>query len=437
VVAVTAPRRRATVAMLVGLLVLGAWRADHSWRELAPDELGPYRGWVGVVDDPQPYDASTRVIVDVAGERFELWARGRALRQRVRRWRAGEWVLVEAERVALRDERARRVAWQHVVGELRLRWASDVRPGGAVDRASNRLRAAIERAAERLPEADGALYRGLVIGDDRDQSPAMLERFRGSGLSHLSAVSGQNVAFVLAAFAPLLRRLPSIARLLVTVALIGWFVALTRFEPSIVRAGAMAALSVTAFTTGRERSPVRLLALAVIALVLVDPLLVHSVGFQLSVGATAGVTTAGPWVAARLAWLGPLATPVGITLGAQLGVVIPSVAVFGRLPLMSVPANVLAVPVAGAVMLYGLPAGLAAGWMQPLAPVLMAPIRVGTRWIDAVAALAVRLEPPGAWPWVGWALLCVVVLVASASAFVRRPRAGKNRDPHDPPPVDR
>ena len=53
--------------------------------------------------------------------------------------------------------------------------------------------------------------------------------------------------------------------------------------------------------------------------------------------------------------------PLGITLGAQVGVVVPSVLVFGRLPLVSVPANLLAVPVAGAVMLYGLPAALVAG----------------------------------------------------------------------------
>ena len=56
-----------------------------------------------------------------------------------------------------------------------------------------------------------------------------------------------------------------------------------------------------------------------------------------------------------------MAAPVGVTLGAQVGVVVPAVLVFGRLPLVSIPANLLAVPVAGFVMLYGLPAGLLAG----------------------------------------------------------------------------
>ena len=70
------------------------------------------------------------------------------------------------------------------------------------------MRALIDRGADELPADQAALTRGLVIGDDRDQPPAMVERFRASGLSHLTAVSGQNVAFVLAAAGPLLRRLP-------------------------------------------------------------------------------------------------------------------------------------------------------------------------------------------------------------------------------------
>ncbi len=225
----------------------------------------------------------------------------------------------------------------------------------------------------------------------------------------MTAVSGQNVAFVLAACGPLLVRMPPLPRWALTVAVIAWFVALTRFEPSILRAGVMAGLSATAYATGRERSPVRILALAVIALVLIDPLLVWSVGFWLSVGATAGVCTVGPWLARRLAMFGPLALPLGITLGAQLGVVIPSVLVFGRLPLVSVVANVLAVPVAGFVMLYGLPAGLVAGSIPALAPAAMLPARIGTRWVDTVARLGARLEPEPPWTWVGWGLVVAVV----------------------------
>lgn len=410
--------------LLIAILLggVGVMRSQAGWVSLAPDRLGPFDGWVRVVDDPQPYPSSTRVIMEIEGERYESWARGRAAQLRTSRWRGGEWVLVSGERVVLGSERADRVAWQHVVGRFDLEWASDVDPGGPIARASNRVRASIERAAKALPGADGALFRGLVIGDDRDQPFEMIQRFRASGLSHLTAVSGQNVAFVLAACGPLLVRMRPFGRWGITLALVAWFVALTRFEPSILRAGVMAGLSATAYATGRERSPQRLLALAVIGLVLVDPLLVWSVGFWLSVGATAGVCTIGPWLATRLTMLGPLALPVGITLGAQVGVVVPSILVFGRLPLVSIPANLLAVPVAGMVMLYGLPAGLLAGWCTPLAPVLMLPARVGTRWVDTVAAVGARLEPSPRVSWAGWLIVALAIAL-----LVLRPHRARER----------
>jgi competence protein ComEC len=90
------------------------------------------------------------------------------------------------------------------------------------------------------------------------------------------------------------------------------------------------------------------------------------------------------------------------------------VLVFGRLPLTSIPANLLAVPVAGAVMLYGMPAGLIAGWVPVLSSPLMFPARVGTRWVDTVARLAAHVEPsPGA-QIVGWVLIVVAVVVLLA-----------------------
>jgi competence protein ComEC len=411
--------------IVVALAVVAAGRGAAAVASLQPDELGAYEGWVTFVDDPRPAGAATRAVVEVAGERFEVWLRGRAIQQRARAWRAGERVTVAGERIALRPERAERVAWQHVVGELRLEWAGDVVTGSPVAQASNRVRELIERGASTMPSADAALLRGLVVGDDRDQPAAMVDRFRASGLSHLTAVSGQNVAFVLAAAGPLLRRARPLARWLATVVLIGWFVALTRFEPSILRAGAMAVLSATAYASGRDRGPARLLAVAVTGLLLLDPLLVRSIGFWLSVGATAGVCIAGPRLARWLTPLGPLATPIAITLGAELGVLVPSLLVFGGVPLVSLPANVLAVPVAGFVMLYGLPAAVVAGAVADGAPwlasLLLLPARVGVRWVDTVALLGERLEPPPPWPWIGWIAVAVATGVIATAARRRPP----------------
>jgi competence protein ComEC len=183
----------------------------------------------------------------------------------------------------------------------------------------------------------------------------------------------------------------------------------------------MAILAATAFVTGRSPRPLRLVALAVVILVLADPLLAWSVGFWLSVGATVGVCVLGPWLAARLpgpAWFG---AALGVTLGAQAGVALPAVLVFHRLPVVSVVANLAAVPVAGFVMLYGLPAGLVAGVLPGgLRSLVMLPAVVGTRWVSIVAQTAASSEPSARWTWLCWALIAAAVAVAVR----RRSRTG-------------
>jgi competence protein ComEC len=91
---------------------------------------------------------------------------------------------------------------------------------------------------------------------------------------------------------------------------------------------------------------------------------------------------------------------------------VPGLLVFGRLRVLGVVANLLAVPVAGMVMLYGLPAGLLVGAVPMLGPVVMFPARVGTKWVDTVAMLGARLEPDPLWSWIGWAVVVLAVLVA-------------------------
>jgi competence protein ComEC len=272
-----------------------------------------------------------------------------------------------------------------------------------------------------LPRTDRSLFLGFVLGDDRSQSAAVVTTFRDSGLAHLTAVSGQNVAFLLLVAGPGLQRLGLRGRWLGTLALIAWFALLTRFEPSVLRASAMAGLAATSVFLARPASSVRLLSLAVTGLLLLDPLLVWSVGWWLSVGATAGIVVlAGP-LAAVLPGPRTLALAVGVTLAAQLGVAPVQLAAFGPLPLASVPANLLAGPVAGPVMVWGLPAGLGAGLAPDwVAHLLHLPTLVGVRWIHLVA----QLGQAAPLPRVGWAVATIAVLAATLVAALAARRGG-------------
>jgi competence protein ComEC len=413
----------AVVCVVVG--VVGAVASQHAWNGAVPRHLGPFAGWSQVVTDPAMYGSGLRLTLEIDGERFDSWVYGGRVDQLSPR-QAGEWVWVSGKRTALTGN-VRRAQVRHVVGQFQLEVATDVLPGHPLAIAGNRVRSALRRGADVSMQPDmAALFTGLVIGDDTRQPPKMIEEFRSSGLSHLTAVSGQNVAFLLAAALPVLRRLRPWWRWAISVGLIAWFMAVTRFEPSVLRAGLMAILAATAFVLGRQPRPVRLLAWTVAVLVVLDPMLAWSVGFWLSVGATGGVCVVGPWLAARIPGAAWWRASLAITLGAQCGVALPSVLVFHRLPLVSVLANLVAVPMAGGVMLYGLPAGLLAGSLpRPLARLVMAPATVGTRWVATVARVAARIEPSGWWTWWCW----LVGLAALALVVGHRSRGQRRRVP--------
>ena len=413
---------RADVAVVAAALaVVGSVASARAWDEAQPDRLGPYVGWVTVATDPRWVLGAVSVVLEVEGERFDAFVYGPPGRRLSMR-RAGERVEVVATRVDLRPQTERRARSRHVVGRLQVERVGAAAAGSPLATGINRLRERLTMAAERsMDPDDAALFTGLVIGDDTRQDPDTLSTFRSAGLSHLTAVSGQNVALVVASAGLVLRRLPAWWRLGATWALIAWFVLLTRAEPSIVRAGVMAGCSAASFTFGRERTPVRMLGLAVLVLVLVDPLLVWSVGFWLSVTATLGVTVAAPWIASRLAGPTWFVGSLSVTLGAQVGVMVPSWLVFGRLPTLGVPANLLAVPAAGAVMSMGVPVALVASVLPArVAGIVMAPAAFATHWVATVAALAAALEPRGAAIVAAWAAQGAVIAVSAIARTRRR-----------------
>lgn len=373
--------------LVVGGFALAAGLGERAVDGLDPVTAGPYAGPVTLLADPSPTPFGTRVDVRVGERRVELEATGGASGT-VNRALAGERLLVTG-RLRPPPPDAPWLVPRHVVGRLDATEAEPLDGGSAPWRAANHVRRVLGRGAAVMPEDARALYGGFVFGDDRGQAPEVVDDFRGAGLTHLLVVSGQNVAFVLVLASPITNRLRLGGRWAATLGIIAAFGVLTRFEPSVLRASAMAALAVTAALAGRPAGTLRILALAVSGLVLVDPLLVRSVGFQLSVAASVGIAVLGPRIVEHLSGPAWWRDALGITLAAQLGVAPVLVPRFGGMPVVSIAANVVAVPVAGLVTTWGLPAGLVAGLGGPtVARAVHLPTGWLIGWVAAVARVA-------------------------------------------------
>ena len=392
-----AVRSRPLLLCAAALLLAGVLGA-RSWAGVEPPPPTRWAGTATLATDPIASGGAVRAQLRLAGGRhvdaLAFGAAGGCLRPRLTGERVEATGTLDAP---ARGSRAR-LAARHVSARLSV---ATCRPAGAGPpwiRAANTLRRTLARGATALPEDRRALWAGLVVGDDRDEPADLTADFQTAGLTHLLAVSGQNVAFALAAAGPLLRRLGLRGRFAAALGVLALFGLAVRWEPSVLRATAMAALALLAGVLGVEASPLRLVALAAAGLILVDPMLVHRLGFQLSVAAVVGMALWTRPLAARLPGPAMLRDAVAASLAAQVATA-PLLLTLGGLSPVSVPANALAVPVAGPVMVWGLTAGLVAGVLGGWpAWLLHLPTRLLLAWLVAVAQGAARLPfaPVGA-----------------------------------------
>ncbi|MEX0990677.1 MAG: DNA internalization-related competence protein ComEC/Rec2 [Actinomycetota bacterium] len=288
---------------------------------------------------------------------------------------------------------------------------------------------------ELFSSKDAGLLLGLALGDTSELQSGTQRDFQATGLTHLLAVSGGNVAMVLVpimALALALRLAPSV-RIGLCIATVVFFVILTGGEPSVLRAGVMAVLVLSGGWLGRRGSSWPILGASVLVLLLLDPFLARSVGFQLSVGATAGIVTFSAALASRMRWLPrPVAAAVATTVSAQIGVAPLLLAYFHWVPVVSILANVIAFPLVEPAMLIG----LAAAMLHPVAPALAAPIatldRALLHVLQGIADLMATAPMPSVTSGGGWRPLVIGTGIILGAVWWLRPRDPRSRVPRVP-----
>ncbi|WAC65702.1 ComEC/Rec2 family competence protein [Agrococcus sp. SL85] len=280
------------------------------------------------------------------------------------------------------------------------------------------LRDGLLAASASLPGGGGELVPGLSIGDTRRLSPGLEAAMLETGLSHLTAVSGANCVIVVGAAFQGMAALgaPRWARVLVAAASLAGFALLVTPEPSVVRAGAMAAIALLGIATGRRTGALALLALAVLVVLAVQPHLATSPGFALSALATCGlVVHAAPIARALARWLPmPLAALIAVPTAAQLWCLPVLVVLDAQVSLVAVLANLLAGPAAPIATIAGLAVCLAA----PLAPGVAAALAwiawVPAAWIAGVAEASRTLPAAQApWPAAPWGAVAAAAVLAA------------------------
>ena len=282
--------------------------------------------------------------------------------------------------------------------------ASVGEPGRIAD-VAEQVRSGLRDAVSGLPLDARGLLPGLVIGDTSRTPQSLTDAMLKTGMTHLSAVSGSNVAVVLVAAMALCRVVGVRRRWRPPVALLllAGFVILARPEPSVLRAAVMGVIGLLGLSTSRRRIGIPALSGAVLVLLCIDPWLSRSFGFALSTLATLGLLLfARPWGAwfarflpRRLKGLG-VAIAIPVAAQAMCGPVV--VLLQGSVTLIGVVANLLAAPLVAPATVLGVSVALVALISHPLAVLLgwlAALPTLGIAWV----ARACAGVPMGTMPW--------------------------------------
>ncbi len=303
-------------------------------------------------------------------------------------------------------------------------------PQGFVDSVRNRAEEALGFG---IPPPQAALARGFVLGQDQAIEPEVTDRFRDSGLAHLLAVSGQNVMLLLLLAWVVLSVLgvPLPFRYPVLAALVCLYVPLAGSGPSIQRAGVMGLAGLAAASAERPLDRVFPVVLAAALTLGLNPFSAGDVGWQLSFAAVVGILALARPISERLfefldgragRFGEPLSLGVSVTVAATLAT-LPLIGFhFGRLPLGTVAANLLALPAVAPSMWLG----MLAATIGQLAPWLALPFNLANSvllafigWIASLFGGAGQVLDTGG----GTATLAGGAVAAAFLAFLilRRP----------------
>lgn len=260
-----------------------------------------------------------------------------------------------------------------------------------------------------------ALLRGMVLGQDHAFGDEQEDAYRRSGLSHLVAASGQNVALV-AAMVIALGALVGVRRswrLAGAIGAIALYVPLAGAGPSIRRAGVMGVLTLLALALGRLADRWWALLLAALITVLVDPFSPEQLGWQLSFAAVVGLLLlveplAG--VARRLGFPGWVGKALAVPIGAGIATAPVLAASVGDVSLTSVAANVIVEPLVAPITWLGMSAAVLGTEARPVSDWAVGAVGPLLDWINGVAVWAAKPQwavvRPGPWR----SLLPLVVL---------------------------
>ncbi|SNX55223.1 DNA internalization-related competence protein ComEC/Rec2 [Thermoanaerobacterium sp. RBIITD] len=205
-----------------------------------------------------------------------------------------------------------------------------------------------------MPQKDAEFVSSVILGEN-DVDEDTLSSFRVTGISHIIAVSGYNfglltvfMVFILGIFHIKRYSTPIVIPILILYTL------LTGSPPSAVRSAIMACMALIAVTIGRYNYPLNSISFAAVLILIINPLMLYDIGFQLSFAATLAILCLYKPIKEKLKLKNEIIRDaISLTVAAQLGTLPITIYVFHNISIISLVPNLIIVPIVSVTVIIG------------------------------------------------------------------------------------
>ena len=208
--------------------------------------------------------------------------------------------------------------------------------------------------ARLFPKDEMGLIIGMMIGETKDISEDVLENFKTTGITHLIAVSGSNVVYVVVLVQFLFKKFfGNRATYFISIFFLILFMLISGASASVCRATLMIILSICADIFFLKSDTFSNILTSAFVLILLNPLVIYDVGFILSFGGTLGIVLLSKDFTRPFKRLGKLNETLSVTCSAQLILAPIMMYYFNTFSILSIVTNIIVVPISGSITILG------------------------------------------------------------------------------------
>lgn len=208
--------------------------------------------------------------------------------------------------------------------------------------------------ARLFPKNEMGLIIGMMIGETKDISEDVLENFKTTGITHLIAVSGSNVVYVVVLVQFLFKKFfGKQATYFISIFFLILFMLISGASASVCRATLMIILSICADVFFLKSDTFSNILTSAFVLILLNPLVIYDVGFILSFGGTLGIVLLSKDFTRLFKRLGKLNETLSLTCSAQLILAPIMMYCFNTFSILSIVTNIIVVPISGSITILG------------------------------------------------------------------------------------